>query len=277
MPCYHPLIADRVTSGRVQGYLPCGRCVGCRAERARQWAVRCMHEASLHEHNSFVTLTYDDDHLPRNASLDRGAFPRFMKRLRKEVGRVRYFHAGEYGALRARPHYHALLFGYGFPDKCVSGTRAGEYVYRSAQLERLWPLGRSEIGSVTFASAAYVCRYLVKEGKDRTTYDGETGEVIERERSYATMSRNPGLGAGWFERYGREVFPSDAVLVDGELRRPPRYYFERFAGEDPAGAELVRARREQERRLENETRERLGVREKVALAQLNLRKERAVV
>ena len=78
--------------------LPCGQCIGCRLERSRQWAMRCLHEASLHENNAFITLTYDDSNLPRGGSLDYSDFQKFMKRLRKRIGRkVSFYCGGEYG------------------------------------------------------------------------------------------------------------------------------------------------------------------------------------
>ena len=98
--------------------LPCGQCIGCRLNYSRNWAIRCVHESSLHEHNCFITLTYNDENLPLNGSLDLKHFQDFMKRLRKKVSvPIRYFHCGEYGSRLQRPHYHLLLFGLDFPDK----------------------------------------------------------------------------------------------------------------------------------------------------------------
>ena len=107
MPCFHPLDAWQGSNGDVvftdnlarndvirRLALPCGRCVGCRLERSRQWAVRCMHEASMHMFNSFVTLTYDDDHLPEYNSLNYKHFQDFMKRLRKSHIGVRFYMCG---------------------------------------------------------------------------------------------------------------------------------------------------------------------------------------
>lgn len=109
MPCYKPVKAfygSRLPSGKreivfssgqaqscLDLKLPCGSCVGCRLERARQWAMRCVDEASMHKENSFITLTFNDDNLPLNRSLDVSIFQKFMKRLRKEVAplRLRFF------------------------------------------------------------------------------------------------------------------------------------------------------------------------------------------
>ena len=133
MPCYTPLKGwrsqERTESGKRaitfrlrEGYadmpvdVPCGQCIGCRLERSRQWAVRCMHEASLYENNCFITLTYNEDHIPSDGSLKKDHFQKFMKRLRKKFGAgIRFFHCGEYGAELSRPHYHAILFNFDPP------------------------------------------------------------------------------------------------------------------------------------------------------------------
>ena len=131
--------------------LPCGRCIGCRLERSRQWAMRCVHEASLSPYNSFITLTYDDAHLPYRSDLDYPAFQRFLKRLRKTASSpVRFYMCGEYGPLTQRPHYHACLFNFDFADKTYWRTSdAGSRCYRSELLDRLWGLGHAECGAVT--------------------------------------------------------------------------------------------------------------------------------
>lgn len=252
-----------------------------------------MHEASLHEDNCFVTLTYDDEHLPPDGSLDRAAFPLFMKKLRK-VTKVRYLHCGEYGDTTLRPHYHACLFGFGFPDKVQTGERGGYPVSRSPLLERLWPEGHSEIGSLTFESASYVARYVCKKLSklryargDRESFlnaqealysrvDPLTGELVQVEPEYATMSRNPGIGAKWFDKYGSDVFPSDEVVSNGHPAPPPRYYLERLRASDPGAAEQISVRRRERRNLEESRRERLRVREVCLQKKLNLYRERSL-
>lgn len=270
MACFHPLTGYRSrtvnpASGKRSvvfnirdGFhdqevtVPCGQCVGCRLERSRQWAIRCVHEASCHSENCFITLTYSDEFLPPWLSLVKSDFQKFMKRLRKKFpGRViRYFHAGEYGDLTGRPHYHACLFGFDFPDKYPWATRKGFQAWRSKILEELWPFGNSEIGSVTFESAAYVARYIMKKvtGKLLESHyqmcDVETGEVSSREPEYCTMSRRPGIAAGWYSRFGQEVFRSDSVVIRGRRVRPPRFYFGKFELADPVGARIVCLNRE---------------------------------
>lgn len=296
MACYRPVLV-RIRDGAKQA-MPCGRCVGCDLERSRQWAVRCMHEAQMHEDNCFVTLTYDGDHLPPGGSLDREAFPAFIKRLRSSrrwyddhtrqyiYPKIRYFHAGEYGDRNGRPHYHACLFGVDFPDKYHWTTRGEFPVWRSPTLEKLWPLGQSEIGTVTFESAAYVARYILKKIRGKTEADqaafeaaygyvDEDGALAFREPEYATMSRRPGIGAEWLKRYVDDVYTHDELIMRGEKMRPPRYYDKLLATLDPTRAEAVcfaRARRERD--LEEVTARRLKVREAVTLARINLTRKR---
>lgn len=263
MACYHPWRKEGIHE-----MLPCGQCVGCRKARAREWAMRCMHEASLHEDNCFLTLTYDDEHLPPGGSLDRAAFPLFMKRLRKQIEprRVRYFHVGEYGESSGRPHYHALLFGYDPPDKEMLSVRGGFRVFTSARLREAWPCGLHETGVVTPQSAAYVCRYVRK----KMTGNWSKAKYGDREPEYGTMSRNPGIGAGWIDRFACEVFPSDSVVVGGRLWSPPRYYAERCAKRDGAMVEAVKFDRFLSRDREEEQPERLRAREVCDLAVMAL-------
>ena len=182
MPCYHPLkgykskernksgkrsIVFNIKEGLYDQHVtvPCGQCIGCRLERSRQWAIRCSHEAQMHEKNCFITLTFSDEHLPEDRSVDVRHFQLFMKRLRKRYGDgIRFFHCGEYGDHFGRPHYHACIFNHDFEDKKIwKQSGSGEIIYRSASLEELWPYGYSSVGEVTFESAAYVARYITKK------------------------------------------------------------------------------------------------------------------
>lgn len=253
MPCYHPLNGYRsrrlnssgkrsITFSLHQGFqdqpvtVPCGQCIGCRLERSRQWAVRCLHEASLYPHNCFLTLTYDDKHLPQHGSLNVKHYQDFMKRLRFKYCRfgrkIRFFHCGEYGENFGRPHYHALIFNLDFKDKYhFKKSPAGEKLYRSPSLEKLWTYGHSSIGNVTFESAAYVARYVTKKITGEKAfdhyneYDIWTGELLsERRPEYVTMSRRPGIGKEWFNKFNTDVFPSDEVIIRGKQCKPPKYY-----------------------------------------------------
>lgn len=268
--CVHPW--------RVRGHtlrqqtVPCGICIECRKRQARDWAVRCVHEAQMHEENCFVTLTYSDEFLPAGGSLDRTAFPKFMKRLRKRYGKVRYYHAGEYGEVGGRPHYHALLFGLRFSD-AVEFARGGAGARQSSEeLSALWPYGYSEVGGVSLESAAYVCRYVMKKTNKLSRSYRE--EMVRRglEPEYATMSRRPGIGAGWLARYRDEVWDHDSVMVAGREVVPPRYYSEKERGLDAARMEVVKARRLRKygEKCSDDTWRKRAARELIAVKQLEL-------
>lgn len=283
MACYHPVRAYRTETGTVsfverqQGgsvatlELPCGQCIGCRLERARQWAIRCMHEASLSDSNAFVTLTYSE--LPERASLHYPHFQWFMKRLRRaRKRRVRFFCAGEYGDQFGRPHYHALLFGCDFPDKVpmvqvVSKNR----LWRSKELESLWRFGECAIGQVNFTTASYVARYCLK----KVTGDLAANHYGDREPEFARMSLRPGLGEPWLCKYLGDIRDGE-VVVNGVKQKVPRYYDKILGRLNPEQLELVQFERAsaQRARAWDNTDERLAVREAVTAGSVQFKGSR---
>jgi len=270
MPCYKPLKGYRaktknpsgkysITFNVKQGYLdmpmqvPCGQCIGCRLERSRQWAMRCMHEASLHRDNAFLTLTFNNENLNENGTLVKRDFQLFMKRYRKKFPhlKIRYYHCGEYGDMNKRPHHHAIIFGHDFQDKYLWQVKNGNNYYRSETLEELWPHGYCIIGGVTFDSAAYVARYILKKRTGKNVGDHyevvnkKTGEVNELLPEYTTMSRRPGIAREWYEKYKDDVFPSDEVSMNGKLMKPPKYYDSLYEVENPEEFKYMKGRRKQ--------------------------------
>lgn len=257
MSCYRPLRGLRNPSGTVSIVgrpdaawsmeLPCGRCIGCKIDHARGWSIRIGHEASCWDANSFVTLTYEK---LESESLQYEHFQEFMRKLRKKVrgvssieddeGRVRrpvrFYVAGEYGTRLKRPHWHAVLFNVWFQD--ARELRNGSF--RSNALDGLWGRGQCDIGRVTAASAAYVAGYTYakaygKENEEKylQSLDFETGELVYREKEFAEMSRNPGIGAYWWRRFGGDLFPLDKAVQEGKAWKVPRYYYEKLKVEDP--------------------------------------------
>lgn len=265
MPCYHPITAYRARNSNPSGKyslvfhlprsykaeevkIPCGQCIGCRLERSRVWAMRCVHESQLHQDNCFLTLTYDSSRLEsfgRDYTLVPGDFVNFMKRLRKQYvdQKIRFFHCGEYGAVGQRPHHHAIIFGFDFADKRLLSVNHGQRIYRSPTLERLWPYGYSSIGSVTFESCAYVARYIMKKqtgDKAEQYYDGRVPE-------YVTMSRRPGIAGDWIRQYKDDVYNYDHVVLPGGIKcRPAKYYDRIFDEIDHSKLEKIKEKRKEE-------------------------------
>lgn len=244
MSCYRPLSARKSPTGsivfgnnsawtdRPWFSVPCGQCIGCRVNKSRDWATRIVHEASLHEQTSFLTLTYNDENLPDNYSIDPTTLQLFNKRLRKAIGPFRFFACGEYGEKNYRPHYHMILFGHDF-----SGTRTpwrktakGYVTYRSPLLEKVWTLGHAEIGTVSVASAGYVASYCLKKitgdaaAQHYTRLNPLTGELCQVLPEFIRMSTAPGLGSEWLTKFKSDIYPSDFVVIEGKRRSIPRYY-----------------------------------------------------
>lgn len=249
-------------------WLPCGKCRGCRLERSRQWAVRIMHEADSHEFNCFITLTYSDEHIPADYSLDKDHSRQFMYRLRDRVSyhheglKIRFFLCGEYGDARGRPHYHAAIFGYDFPDKTFMGKNEhGQPIYESELLKDIWGKGNVSVAALEPGSAGYIARYSVKKiGGEKALdhyyrYSPITGRMHHVVPEYAHQSRRPGLGARWFEKYRSDVFPSGFIVVDGVPQAPPKYYLGKLTE-----AEKETLKRQTRRRMQGQRHEQTDAR-----------------
>jgi len=207
--------------------LPCGKCIGCRLDRSKQWAIRCVHEAQLHQKNCFITLTYAPENLPKNNSLVKEHFQLFMKRLRRKFppekyGKISYFSCGEYGENFDRPHYHACLFNFDFPDKELFFTTSqGSKLYKSKILLDLWDnQGHVTIGDVTFDSAAYVARYCTK----KINGSSASSHYQEKIPEFSLVSRRPSIASRFIEQYLDDVYNYDYVVVNGAKSKAPRFY-----------------------------------------------------
>lgn len=231
----------------------------------------------MHQDNDFLTLTYDDAHVPSDGSLHHGHFQRFMKRFRKSIApkRIKFFMCGEYGDELSRPHYHALVFGYEFGGRSLWKRNAqGDPIWSSAELTSLWPYGMSTAQAVNFQTAAYCARYVTKKitGKPSETHyahhDPETGQVTQKQPEYATQSN--GLGKQWANTYDTDLYPSDFIVIQGRRCPIPSYYDRLKDKVSPEALERVkRARiRRAARHVSNNTPERLRVRETVLRSKL---------
>lgn len=296
MPCTSPIRGYRAPGGQIKFSragawvdrpmtVRCGQCIDCKLKRTYDWALRCMHEASLYEQNCMITLTYNDESLPKDMGLELYAHQRFFKRFRKKFSekKIRFFMCGEYGEKYLRPHYHYIIFGHDFDDKYHYDTRNGVKYYRSPTLEKLWPSGFSSIGNVTFQSAAYVARYCMKKITGPMAEDAywrcdeDTGEVWQVRPEFNAMSKGSrkgtgGIGKRWYDLYKKDLYPSDNIHVDGRQVAVPRYYDRLLEQDDIELFTEVKNRRVIRAKAlsANYNDERLAARNEVLKSRLNL-------
>ena len=271
MPCYHPIRAHQdkpggdvrlfPPSGTATLEIPCGQCLGCKTKRALFWALRAQHEASLYEHNCFLTLTYDAKGLPPDAHLVPRHLQLFIKKLRQERTRqirrerrkrlplprvllshprkrLRYIACGEYGN-EGRPHYHLLLFNCAFQD----AYQVGKGLLESPTLSKLWTLGGHRLGELTTASANYVAQYtLKKQGATEVDADG-----VIKPAPFIRMSLKPGIGADWIQKHKADA-QHGYLINDGRKTPVPRFYISTLKKIDPLLAEQVVWRASQDAR-----------------------------
>lgn len=289
MACFYPVKAFSLASGGISFVergdvkgdikVPCGRCVGCRLDRARDWSLRIGHESKLHEHKWFLTLTYDETHLPHPPSLNYSDFPAFAKSARRAYGPFRFFMCGEYGEQTRRPHYHAIAFGLDLSDRKRWGGTDEMPLFRSDKLEKLWGRGAVMAGAVTAQSANYVARYSLKKVTGQMAdahylwVDPATGEQHQLMPEFCRMSNRPGIGADWYSRYHTDFHTHDYAIRDGVKNPVPRYY-DKLAKRHGYELDVIKQEREIKSRPKawNNSPDRLAVREDVAKARLKLSK-----
>lgn len=272
MSCYHPITAwqpfheggkitfDKPPSKPIQRHkeiqFPCRQCLGCRIDKQTQWCIRLLHENQLHQNAQFITLTYDEDHIPIDFGLHHEHFQAFMKKLRKlnPEKRLRFFMCGEYGSRGSRPHYHAIIFGLKLDDLKVYKTdysKGDEYkIYTSETLEKIWARGMVTIGYVNKATMNYVSGYMLKEQVltskgDYSITDPETGEIYDRKAPYIRMSNRPGIGGDWIEKFTSDVYPHDHVIIEGKKKSVPDYYLKKLEQLSPELAAEIKAKRQE--------------------------------
>lgn len=208
--------------------VPCGKCIGCRLERSRQWAVRCWAESLMHSENCFLTLTYSDEFVPPDFELRKRDLTLFIKKLRfyldsKFGKKIRYFACGEYGGRFGRPHFHVCLFGEDFSyDRKLTDVlvTSSSNLFSSPSLDDLWGFGSCIIGNLTQESAGYTARYCLKKQSGGIDWDS-----LHEVKSYCVMSRNPGIGFPFFEKYRKEIYDLDYIVTpNGTRLKPPKFF-----------------------------------------------------
>ena len=251
MQCNKPLTAYAVPGGSItfnraessgrEMKIPCGRCWACRLSKSNEWALRATNEMLFHDESSFITLTYDEEHLPENGTLVKEDLQKFFKRFRKKIHpkKIRYLACGEYGEKLSRPHYHAIIFGYGFPDREQISER-GKPLWTSQLLADVWGKGFVTVAPATFETARYTAKYITKKitgdlaKSHYAVIKKDTGEIVSHLLSeFLTVSRRPGIGANYFEEFLTDIYPSDYLIHDNVKYGVPRFYDDRLMKIDP--------------------------------------------
>jgi hypothetical protein len=243
MPCNNPLRAYRANGGGItfsknQGFkdmpldIPCGQCMACRKQKRIEWGVRILNETKMHDKSCFITLTYDNISIPEGETLVKDDLQTFLKSLRSslEPERIRYFAVGEYGSQTYRPHYHAVIYNY-WPDdaKLWKQLETGP-MWKSEKLQKKWGHGIVGINSMSFDLAQYLAKYVTK----KITGDMAEKHYGDRLPEFTLMSRRPGIGASYYEKYKKEIWSTDSVPVGGgRSLRPPMYYYRKLKEENP--------------------------------------------
>lgn len=248
----HP--QDKLVSDFIE--LPCGKCIDCRIKYSKAWADRCMLEASYYDSNYFITLTYDDAHLPFSSYVDNGVIKQaptlalrdvqlFLKRLRKQGYKFRYFMCGEYGSNTLRPHYHICFFGLKIDDlQLLKKSKHGFDYYISDSISNIWNQGFIIITPLTWETCAYTARYCLKKVNNNLTDFYEKYNVIPE---FITMSRNPGIARQYYDEHKADIYEHDELHIatskGSRKRRPPRYFDKIFEEEFPDEFEKLKENR----------------------------------
>lgn len=247
--------------------LPCRKCIECRMQSAREWSARCKLEVLSHSSSYFVTLTYDEKHVPRYADGMLGIrykdFQLFMKRLRKAVDYpIRYREVDEYGSKTRRPHFHALLFGLRLHDlqylysmingrKMYQDNRGGQPHYNSPWLRKIWRNGNVDIAAVEHGSISYVNDYMLKfeldewHGDEEDAYNQYCDSFPHQAAAYVSavklgvippprthQSTRPAIGRNAYEELKQTLIETDAYPSGYDLRVRYIHYFDRLLFEE---------------------------------------------
>lgn len=252
--------------------IPCSKCIGCRLDYSRSWATRCMLEAQYFTRSMFLTITYDDVHVPHSSydvpetgeikdilTLSPRDFTLFMKRLRyyyseKFNKELRYFACGEYGSTSLRPHYHVIVFGLDLDDLIeVKKSRSGFPLYQSDLVDKAWNKGYVLLSDNNWQTAAYTARYIMKKQKGEDAYIYEEFNI---EPEFVRMSRMPGIGRQYYDDHKHEIYKNDEIIFnDGMTVKPPKYFDDLYSKEYPELFEQVREKRIQAAKISDSTKE----------------------
>lgn len=191
--------------------IPCGRCPSCILARRKEWSIRCQCEAEYHPFNCFVTLTYDDMHLPSSMDVVKKDLKKFIKSIRNSGYKVRYFGCGERGERSKRLHAHIILFGFKPTDLYYDGTStSGEALYTSKFIDAIWAKGRAVVQDFDGTVGSYVAGYTSKKLGDQT--------------GFQIQSTRPGIGYQFAIAHADKHFKYDSMFGSFGVSKIPRYF-----------------------------------------------------
>lgn len=214
MRCTHPKALHIGPNGTIKrlAIIPCGHCIACRINKREEWCTRICHETAFASSACFITLTYDEEHVPwmedEDGNMYREPFKKdiqdFIKRLRYHFGTgIRFFIGSEHGPSTERPHYHGFLWN--LPKDALNWR----------VLEPIWGNGSVTVGEFTKKRANYAAKYYV----EREEFEGHL-------RDFSLMSRKPGIGRQYADRNAKRLNQYDVTTVtrEGKAVPVPRYY-----------------------------------------------------
>lgn len=230
--------------------IPCKKCWACQLNYSAEWATRIMLEAKeTPGENWFITLTYDDDHLPIageieteegtyendgtwNGTLYEHDMVKFINSLRKYyenkgIKGIKYFYCGEYGETTGRPHFHLILLHCPleiekFHDVHVDTNFKAHW--KSKQIENLWaeettdletnkvkrtPKGLVDIAELEWSCAAYVARYCTK----KISFDRDRRVYYEQGKMPEFIRMSNGIGMEWYKKHKNEIYKNDELIM----------------------------------------------------------------
>lgn len=251
--------------------IPCRHCWACQLNYSAEWATRIMLEAKQTPgQNWFITLTYDDEHLPImekieakegtyendgtwNGCLYEKHMQTFINSLRKHFERqgienIKYFYCGEYGETTQRPHYHIILLHCPLRIEDFKSAHIDTNFkahWKSKEIEQYWTKGITDIAELEWSCAAYVARYCTKKltfDADKTKYY-EVGKIPE----FIRMSR--GIGFDWYTEHKGEIYKTDEIImktIKGNVGsvKPPKAFDRKLKEHNPELFEMIKKSRQ---------------------------------
>ena len=256
--------------------IPCKNCWACKLNYSAEWATRITCECKKTQHNYFVTLTYDDEHLPIAETIKVGKdiyendgtvewcegtvyephMHKFIHDLRQHLDRdkkhqgMQYYYCAEYGETTHRPHYHIILMNCPlelsqFKEFHLDGQK--KLHWKTEELEKYWTYGMIDVAEVEWSCAAYVARYCMKKLHDHTKSDADYAKEGKL-KEFVRMSRK--IGRDYYEEHKNEIYKYDELIMKtvkgntGSLK-PPKAWDKLFEQEHPEAMYLIKQSRKE--------------------------------